>query len=178
MAVETRGLARSFRYEVRIEDFGTIGFNSVSGIGDESDGIEYREGDDTDVMHEYDGLISLNEVDMEKGIATANRQDLINLYKWRYAGSVGGDVVTVNGQAINVADESSENVEDRRWVEVISKDENNRPMTGFKLKDCSCRALEISDFDSESSDVLISTFTVKPEGMDITVLGEQPNQEL
>jgi phage tail-like protein len=177
VAIETKGLARSFRYEVRIEDFGSIGFNSVSGIGDESEGIEYREGDDSDVLHEYDGLMSINEVDLEKGVATGDRQDLIDLYKWRYAGSVGENVVTVNGSPINVGD-TSENVEDRRWVEVISKDENNRPMTGYKLKACSCRALEVSDFDAESSDILISTFTIKPEGMDIALMGFNDNTEL
>lgn len=173
MTIETEGLLRSFRYNVNIGNrstytIGEIGFNSVSGIGDETDSFEYREGNQTDVVHEYDGLTTLNEVDLEKGYIKG-RQDVLNLIRWRYHGTNTGDVIKVNDTPVQLSPPSGVSLDkhSRRTVTITLMDSANQPAKEWVLKDCSCRGLELSDFDAESSDAVIQTFTIKPEGLEI-----------
>lgn len=170
MAIETQGLARSFRYTVHvgaiIQD---VGFQSVSGIGDETDTFEYREGNQSDVIHEYEGLMTLNEVDLEKGYIY-NDPKVKSLIRWRYGNNDTRDVIKIDGNKVTLDENGGNDNPEQRGrmdVTVVLNDEQNNPKKEWVLKDCSCTALEFSDFDAESSDALIQTFTVKPEGLRI-----------
>lgn len=163
--ITTDKLARSFRFDVSIGEgyLNSIGFNSISGIGDETDSLEYREGSDPDIIHEYDGLTTINEIDLEKGYIFDNTK-IQKLLMWRYVGNETGSTIEVLGSKVDLS--NVKNL-DKRRMDVTIKVQNaeNDNKGKWILKECSCRGLEFSDFDAESSDALIQTFTVKPEGI-------------
>jgi phage tail-like protein len=170
MAINADKIIRSFRFSVEIlpreEGGGTqadkidAGFQTVSGIGDETETIEYREGDDDDSISMYPGTLTYNEVTFEKGVTNQTNQDL--LLDWRRACNNVANSRSGNEQNTGDAPENF-----RRDIKIKVNEEVNNQGVVKTLNNAWCSALEFSDLDAESSDVLIETFTVYHEGLEI-----------
>ena len=59
---------QGFQYRVLIEGFGSeVGFSTVSGLNEETEAIDYREGDDPPRMRKLRGLTSFGNVTLSRG---------------------------------------------------------------------------------------------------------------
>lgn len=170
MALEADLIVRSFRFQVEIlpndgsgtqDNKITTGFQTVSGLSDETETIEYREGDDSDVISTYPGTLSFGEITLERGLTNEDNGEL--LLDWRRSCN--------NAQEVENLSDSGTGDQPwnyRRDIKITVNEDVNEQGMIYEIKDAWCSALEFSDLDAESSDVLVETLTVQHEGYEIT----------
>lgn len=145
---------RNYEYEVQISGVSGInfenplGFSSVSGLMDESEVIEYREGTNPAFPAKMPGQVSVGDVTFERGVA--KNFDAKALSEWRSAikSIMETDSTTTDGL--------------RATITIRVKDEGGGS-TVFRLKNAWPSSLEIGDLSADSSDVLVQTMTIVAE---------------
>lgn len=147
---------RGFKFQVLIGGAGgqAIGFQSVAGISEETEVVEYREGSDPITMRKLPGLTSYDNLTLERGLSKSTF-----LLDWRREvahaqtnGGLGDGVVAPRF---------------RRTVTIrlVDKGENlDKPVKSWEVFEAWPSRLEISDLDAGSSDVVIETLELAHEG--------------
>lgn len=136
----------------------TLGFQTVSGLGHESEVIEYREGTNVSWMAKMPGQVSVGDVTFERGVAS-NKLSGDALMQWRT------DVKMIMENPLNTTETL------RRTITIYVAKENNPDFgspanrVAYTLYNCWPSALEIGDLDATSSEVLIESCTVVAESL-------------
>lgn len=133
--------ASAFRFEVQART-ASLGFSKVSGLKDEQDVIEYREGADATVIRKIPGLRKFEPIVCERGM-TAQGRDLI---EWR-------------DEVIECADGF------RSTITVSVKNCDGTTARVVKVNNAWPSALELSDLDAKSSEVNIEMVQFQHEGV-------------
>lgn len=124
------------------------GFSKVSGLKEENDVIEYREGNESAFLQKYPGLRKFPEVSMERGLTTEAK----GLVDWRNA------VIRCQG-----------------YKTVLTVTVQTCPGTVARIVSLPSSwpsALEISDLDAKASEIAIESMTIQHEGIpDIAATG-------
>ena len=117
------------------------GFSKVTGMKEESDVIEYREGTDSAFLQKYPGMRKYPEMTFERGLT----REAMALVQWRR------DVIR------------EQNYKDRMEVNI-----QTCPGTIARtvlLPKSWPSGLEISDMDAKASEIAIESMTIQHEGM-------------
>jgi len=129
----------------------SIGFSKISGISQESELIEYREGDEVLVQRKIPGLIKTGEVTFERGVASATALHMLN---GRRLAASSAQTGSVDGLPFY-----------RQPVVIDALDRLGQPEWGVRLLRAWPRVIEYGDLDANSSDIWITTITIVYEEM-------------
>lgn len=134
--------AVTFRFEVLSPKLITgIGFSKVTGLRDESEVIEYREGRDENLgKRKFAGMREYPAMVFSRGMT----REATSLLMWRKAVLSGTNY--------------------RAPITVSVKDSMGKPQRYFKVDNAWPSALEMADLDAMSSEVAIETMEVQHEG--------------
>jgi len=116
------------------------GFSKVTGMKEESEVIEYREGTDSAFLQKYPGMRKYPEATFERGLT----QEAMALVEWRNA--------VIRGK----------NYKDRIQVDIQTCPGTMARSVVFPKSWPS--GLEISDMDAKASEIAIETMTIQHEG--------------
>lgn len=156
---------QAFRYRIVVPKFGSVaGFSTVSGLHEESEVVEYREGNDPSTARKLPGLTSFDPITLEKGVALDTVFQL-----WRnevFEKALDSDGLP-QPQGAAVDDAAIAGFRRDLWIEIYGKGANFDPgqvAVRFYVKDAWPSMLEYGDLDAASSDVLIETMQLAHEG--------------
>lgn len=140
-----------FKFRVHINDFGEIGFQKVSGLSEETEVVEYREGDDPSTARKLPGLTKYGNVTLSKGLGTDS-----TLVKWReQVANIGmSGLRSPDGQA-----------NFRKNVAITLMDKEGNAVRTWVLQAAWPAALNFSDLDAESGNVVIESLVLTHEGL-------------
>lgn len=130
--------AVAFRFEVNARD-ANMGFSKVSGLREESEVIEYREGTDAIQHRKLPGLRTFPNLVLERGVGPG-----FVLVQWR------DDVIRCQNF--------------RTQVQVVVKNCDGTPSRAYTFEKAWPVALEFSDLDAGASEVQIETVELAHEG--------------
>jgi phage tail-like protein len=71
---------------------GNLAFSKITGIGQEAELIEYREGDETLAQHKIPGLIKTSEATFERGVAHVSTMEALTAWKEAASTALAGPV--------------------------------------------------------------------------------------
>ena len=121
-----------------------MGFSEVSGLGIETEVIEYREGNSPNFSPiKMPGLRKFTNVILKRGVQAGDNE----FFKW---------VSTINGSKV-----------ERRDVMISLLDFEHKPVVSWKLQDAWPVKLEISCLKADASEVLIESLELAHEGLTI-----------
>jgi len=141
-----------FKVEIRLPVAGAnyvqYGFQKVTGLGDESEVVDYREGDEDGTVRKLPGLNINPEVVLENGIGPANGF----IEEWRAAvrksraegGLLKSDI--------------------RGTVRFTLMNNDGERVRVWEIKNAWPSKYETGDLDAQASDVLIQKLTLQHEG--------------
>lgn len=137
-----------FRFRVLIDGIEHAAYHVVSGISEESEVTEWREGDSPPHKSKLPGMVIYGDVTLEQGVSPDNSMRI-----WR------NEVYTLFGNGVPTP-------EFRRNITIQLLE----PRTGELLKewasyDCWPSSWEISEMNAENSDVLLETVVLTNEGI-------------
>jgi len=156
---------RGMKYQVTIPDFPLLlpmGFSKISGISQESEVIEYRDGDQSLAPMKLPGLIKTGDATFERGVAHVASMEALVAWKEAASTAMSGEV------------DGAENF--RHDVHVAVLNRLGRPEWEIVLLNAWPRMIEYGDLDANASDIWIATFTLAFEALTppgITVSVEQ-----
>jgi len=145
-----------YRFIVYIDAI-PYGFMSVSGLKEDSETIEYREGHEISTVHKIPGLVSYDDITLERGVSAGGPDDLL---AWRRA------VVQIQNRSNILSGEGDigkvyRNVK----IDVLGRDGTPTSGVTFLIQNAFPKSLEISDLSADSSDVLVRTMVLAHEGL-------------
>ena len=138
------------KFVVTVEGIGQIGVSEVTGLENENEVVEYREGQDPIAMRKITGMTSYSNVTIKRGITTNSSEFL----QWRQE-------VIANTMA------------SRRSVIIQISDGTGKPVRTLKLFKAWPVKMTIGDLSSSGNDVLMEDMELAYEGLKITL--ENPN---
>lgn len=147
---------RNFRYSVIVPGFASAGFSSVTGLGDETEVIDYREGIDGSTVRKLPGLNNTTEIVLKRGVSIND-----DFPRWRaeIRGSAG---------ALPLANA-------RRQVIVVVNNAQQVPIRALLAVDAWPSKLEHDDLDATTGAVWMESLTLVHEGLEplslSTILG-------
>ena len=136
----------NFSFIVEIEGIARAGFMSVSGIGDETETREYREGGDNTTVRKLAGLNSFSAIVLEMGSTFDT-----SLWDWRQ--KVKREGALGNRKSISIIQQNEKREEVKRW-QVF--DAWPSKFTGPEL-------------DASSSETAVESVEIQHEGLDLIV---------
>jgi phage tail-like protein len=156
---------RTMKFQVQIPGLGirNMGFSKISGIQQESEVVEYREGNESLVMRKQPGLISQPEITFERGLI--KDLDLRTLLIWREASStfLGN---TADGVGLNLY---------KQTVTIGIMNRAGAVSYEITLNNAWPMRIEYGDLDAATSEVLVARFVLVHEGLN---LGDLPLGEI
>ena len=129
-----------------------MGFSKVSGLSQEAELIEYREGDETLAQHKIPGLVKTGEATFERGVS--NVQSMDAMLAWKEAASTA-----MSGPADGVAG----NFRYDTHVQILNR--AGLAERELVLMAAWPRMIEYGDLDANASDIWIATFTLVYEAL-------------
>lgn len=140
---------RGFRFRVNIDGFEEAGFTTVSGLADETEVVEYREGDTAaGHMHKLPGLTSYDDIVLSKGKAS----DTV-FQRWRnqvHQATTGRGLPDPNF---------------RKSMIIELRNFQNQSVKTWNVLQAWPSRLEHEDLDASSSDVWVERLTIVHEGL-------------
>jgi phage tail-like protein len=140
---------RGMKFQVfvpTIVPLGNMGFSKISGMSQEAELIEYRDGDEPLAQRKIPGLIKTGETTFERGVAHVTSMEALNAWKIQASTALAGGV----DGAVNFRHDVHVQVLNRLGlVEWETSLINAWP-----------RMIEFGDLDANSSDIWIATFTL------------------
>jgi phage tail-like protein len=155
---------RGFKFRVDIQGFeGRAGFQKVSGLKEATEVVEYREGTDKVTQNKLPGLTTYDNVTLERGLADGHhfREWREQIVKIQQSGNKAPD-----GTLQPLVAETGF----RRDVTITLVDKGGRDVKQWDLAEAWPCALEYSDLDAMSSDVVVETLELCHEGITETKL--------
>lgn len=150
--------ARNFKFAVNIENFGSAGFQKVSGLKDTSEVIEYREGTDPITPRKLMGQIKFENITLEKGLS--NSQDFVN---WRK------DVVQILSSG-NLAPDGVPDDVVRRDMEIVLADMHGQFQWVWDVYAAWPTEQETNEMNASANEVLIEKLVIAHEGYEKTLV--------
>ena len=153
----TAGYFQGYKFKVEIGNI-ALGFKSISGLNQETEVVEYREGTDYHTVRKLAGLTTFGNVTFEKGLTTGG----LELQQWY------DDVITLRqgriGPSNNMTGSGILNYYRKVKIYLYNKTSSSLyPM--FLLDAWPCR-LEFGDLDATSGEVLITTMELCHNGLE------------
>jgi len=137
-----------FAFLVEIEGINRAGFMTVSGLEDETETREYREGGDQSSVRKLAGLTSYSPIVLEMG-STFDTE----LWNWRQK-------VKREGAQGN-----------RKSISIIQQDEARREVKRWQVYEAWPSKFTGPEFDASSSDTAVESVEIQHEGLDLVVKG-------
>ncbi len=135
-------LLSGFAFQVEVPALGDAGFMKVSGLGEETEVVTYREGTDGVTMRKLAGLRTFPNVTLERGVTES-----MELVRW----------LQLNRGA---NDQRAEVV-----IKLFSRASASTPKRVWILEDAWPAVYNLGDMDASSSDVLIESLEIAHEGI-------------
>lgn len=135
-----------YRFVVEIEGIARAGFMTVSGLEEETEVREYREGGDNSTVRKLAGLNSYSPIVLEAGSTFDTA-----LWDWRQA-------VKRNGAQGN-----------RKPISVIQQNEAGEEVKRWQVFDAWPSKFTAPEFDAASSDNAVESVEIQHEGLDLVV---------
>ena len=137
-----------------------LGFQTVSGLSQESEVIEYREGTNAAWMAKMPGQVSVGDVTFERG-AASDKQYGSALVQWytQVKNVMENNAITTSGVRRTIF------IDVAKEIDVTASAPGGRMR--YELGRAWPSSLEIGDLDSGSSEVLIETMTVVAETLTV-----------
>jgi phage tail-like protein len=137
-----------FRFKVTCPGFGNwrAGFQSVEGIEDESEVIDYKEGTDR-VTKKLPGGLKSTELVLARGKSRSN-----DLQIWR----AQVDIFKKTGQFPSISF--------RRTLKIELMDDFRKVLKGWTYVETWCSKLSHNSLDAATSEVLVESATIQNEG--------------
>jgi phage tail-like protein len=147
---------RGFKFKVEIAGGEAVGFQSIAGLSQESEVVEYREGGDPTTMRKLPGLTSYDDITLERGLSKSRF-----LIDWRNQVANGPDL---GGSGVGDG-VPPPNFRREVTIKLFDKgDPFQRPVATWEVTKAWPSSLETSDLDAGSSDVVIETLVLSHEG--------------
>ena len=161
-----RGLAldplRNFKFRVSVGFSDQVaGFSRVSGLKEQTEVVEYREGTDPARMRKMPGQTSWDNVVLERGLT--NSMDLVN---WRRDVSMAADEA-----GKNLANEAGAALDFREEVTIELAEYHARVTWIWTLVEAWPASLEIGEFAHDGNDVVLETLELAHEGIRVQQVG-------
>jgi phage tail-like protein len=137
-----------FMFLVEIEGINRAGFMSVSGLGDETEVRDYREGGDQSSVRKLAGLNSYSPIVLEMGSTFDTA-----LWDWRQK-------VKREGAQGN-----------RKSISIIQQDEKREEVKRWQVFDAWPSKFTGPELDASSSDNAVESVEIQHEGLDLVVKG-------
>lgn len=140
---------RGMKFQVFVPDLpplGNMGFSKISGVSQEAELIEYRDGDEALAQRKIPGLIKTGEVTFERGVSHFAAMEALN--SWKVQASTG------------LAGKADGSILFRHDVHVQVLSRLGLVEWEVKLLNAWPRMIEYGDLDANSSDIWIATFTL------------------
>jgi phage tail-like protein len=135
-----------YKFLVEIEGIKRAGFMTVSGLEEETEVREYREGGDNSTVRKLAGLNSYAPIVLEQG-SIADTE----LWDWRQK-------VKRDGAQGN-----------RKPISVIQQDEKGDEVKRWQVFDAWPSKFTAPEFDASSSDNAVESIEIQHEGLDLVV---------
>jgi phage tail-like protein len=135
-----------YNFLVEIEGIARAGFMSVSGLGEETETRDYREGGDQSSVRKLAGLTSYSPIVLEMGSTFDTA-----LWDWRKK-------VRREGAQGN-----------RKSLSVIQQDENRKEVKRWQVFDAWPSKFTAPELDGSASDTAVETVELQHEGLDLVV---------
>jgi len=147
---------RNFKFKVEIQTFGVIGFSSVSGLKEQTEIVEYREGTDRSTPRKLFGQTTFDNVVCENGLTNdvrllTWRRDIFDPTKGQNLGAEGAGLGGAGGL--------------RRLVTITLGDYHERGTWEWVLRDAWPATWEVSDLAGDGNDVVMQKLEFTHEGM-------------
>lgn len=153
---------RGFKFKVLIPGFGAeIGFASCSGLTEETEIVEYREGTNPITMRKLPGLTSFENIVLSRGLSSSD-----DVLKWR------ARVAESVGRGDGVAPGTTPGFRNDVIIQLFDKGNDEKPVKEWRVLEAWPARLEIGDLDASSSDVVLETLELAHEGLLQTSGGE------
>ena len=144
---------RAFKFRVEIEGIsGAIGFQSVTGLGRTAEVIEYREGGFPETMNKIPGMITFENIVLERGKFAPTVEISANDLK-RWADQVW------DPEASETANEFRRNV----TIYVYGRSFDEGPMYSWVAVNAWPTVFKVSDLSASDSSILIETMELAHE---------------
>jgi phage tail-like protein len=143
------------KFRVQIPDLGirNMGFSKISGITQESDIVEYREGNESLTMRKQPGLIKQPEITLERGLVNDIAFQLLLLWRERTStiltGAADGSPALLYKQPVNIG------IMDRAGAVAYE----------ISLINAWPVRIEYGDLDASTSEVFVARFILAHEGL-------------
>lgn len=145
---------RGFKFKVEIPGFdASIGFAKVSGLKEESEISEYREGTDPITPHKFPGLVSYDNIVLERGLSSNN--DMV-LWRRQVVAATRGANASKEGLTEEI----------RRPVTIKLYNRAGALVKQWEVYEAFPAVLEYDDFDASSSDVVLHRLELAHEGFE------------
>jgi len=140
---------RNFKFEVEIQGFVRAGFSKVSGLEENTEVVEYREGGDNETARKLSGQSSFGDVVLERG-----KSDDDDFNQWRQ-------------QIYNPENENGEQGTDdyKRKVVIYLKNKAGTRVKKWTVYRAWPMTKGEPDLDASANDVAIETLTLANEGI-------------
>jgi len=135
-----------YKFLVEIEGIKRAGFMTVSGLEEETEVREYREGGDNSTVRKLAGLNSYAPIVLEQGSITDTE-----LWDWRQK-------VKRDGAQGN-----------RKPISVIQQDEKGDEVKRWQVFDAWPSKFTAPEFDASSSDNAVESIEIQHEGLDLVI---------
>lgn len=143
----TSGQLPAFRFRVSLGGL-ELGFNSVSGLQQETEEILYRHGDEETRQHKLRGLTTFQDITLQQGL-------LLDDKLMKEALTVFNIEDGKNNQSNYVFDE----------VTIAQLDMSGNEVLKWKLEGAWISSFSLDDYDSNSSAIQFLSVTLKVEGI-------------
>ena len=135
-----------YAFVVEIEGIKRAGFMTVTGLEEETEVREYREGGDNTTVRKLAGLNSYAPIVLEQG---STRDP--DLWDWRQ----------------NVKREGAGN--NRKPISIIQRDESGKEVKRWQVFDAWPSKFTAPEFDASSSENAIESVEIQHEGLDLII---------
>lgn len=142
---------------------GSCGFQKVSGLSDESEVSEYRDGCDPVTNRKFPGLVTFENITLERGLDLEK-----GIISWRQAVVRSGSSESISTTANGAFDASAEGQKDSfrstLLIELYDRGSKDKVRSWSATDAWPCK-LDDGELDASSSDVVISTAEFCHEGL-------------
>ena len=135
-----------YNFVVEIEGIKRAGFMTVSGLEEETEVREYREGGDNSTVRKLAGLNSFSPIVLEQG-STSDSE----LWDWRQK-------VKRDGAQGN-----------RKPISIIQQDEKSEEVKRWQVFDAWPSKFTAPEFDASASDNAVESIEIQHEGLDLVI---------
>jgi len=142
------------RFRIEIDGFTRAGFSECSGLSDESEVTEYREGGDEMTVRKSPGLTKYDDITLKRGIMAESTQGGdFDLWDWReQVRKIGTNEVPM---------------EFRKTIDIVQYNRSNKEVRRWRVREVwPSKLVAVPNLDAKSSDDAIEEMVLVQEGYD------------